>query len=110
MKQQRNIDVYRIEYEILPKMTMFTASIAAESHEAALAHLGRIMGRDIHVTTSGIVCPLHDLTPFVRQMLTGVGAKMENTKPAKVVKVEPELEEDNDLTFKSGRGRKPTKV
>jgi len=99
MKEQRKIDVYRIEYEIPPTMQMYTASIAAETHEAALEHLGKVMGKSIHVTTSGIVCPLHDLTPFVRQLLTGVGAQAKTPKATAPVD-EPDL-------HKSGRGRKP---
>jgi len=99
MKAQRKVDVYRVEYEIPPQMTHYSACIAAESHEAALEHLGKVMGRAIHVTTSGIVCPLHDLTPVVRAMLTGVGAPKAKETP----KTETELP---DL-HKSGRGRKP---
>lgn len=98
MKQQQKVDIYRIEYEIMPKMTHYSACIAAESHESALEHLGKVMGRAIHVISSGIVCPLHDLTPAVRQMLTGVGTQKTKTE-------KPAVEETD--TFKSGRGRKP---
>lgn len=97
MKPQKKIDVYRIEYEIPPTMSHYTVCIAAENHEAAVEHLGKVMGKAIHITTSGIVCPLHDLTPVVRAMLTGLGTP----------KIVSEPKEEKLELYKSGRGRKP---
>lgn len=70
MKKQLNVGVYRIEYEIPPKMDHYTAHIAATSHEESIGHLLRVMGvKRIIVISSGIVCPLHDLTPSVRKLI-----------------------------------------
>lgn len=107
--KQKNVQVFKIEYEIPPKMTHFSAFIAALSHEESIAHLKRVMGPNIFIQTSGLACPLHDITPSVRNLLIG-------TQVVKVAKVEfpkeleeekTEVSEENDLVFKSGRGRKP---
>jgi hypothetical protein len=107
MKSQRKFDVYKIEYEIPPKMNAFSVWIAAESHEAAIGHLQKVMGRTIMIKTSGLFCPLHDLTPVVRNLVTGLGEK-KVTKEEKIVTDTIQVESgDEDGKFKSGRGRKP---
>lgn len=102
MKTQKNINVYKIEYEIPPKMQHYTACVAAETHEAAVAHVAKVMGSRIYVITSGLVCPLHDVTTVVRNMLAGIGDVKEAPKVEEAPPVEEKLER-----FKSGRGRKP---
>jgi hypothetical protein len=110
--KQKNVQVFKIEYEIPPKLTHFSAYIAALSHEESIAHLKRVMGPNIFIQTSGLACPLHDITPSVRKLLTSapvvtpVIEVKKNINPQ--VESETKIEEDDGLTFKSGRGRKST--
>lgn len=59
--------VIRIEYEILPSMNNWIAFVAAFSHEEAVAHLQKVIGKPIRITASGAQCRLDDLSTQVRQ-------------------------------------------
>ncbi len=110
--EQRKVSVFRIEYDTPPNMNHYDAYVAALSHEEAVVHVKKVMGADIYITASGLVCPLHDLTVTVRTLVKGqpIGDKRtKETKKAEPV-IEPAIKEElpeTKLTFKSGRGRKP---
>lgn len=111
-KEQRKVSVFRIEYDTHPNMNHYDAYVAALSHEEAVVHVKKVMGADIYITASGLVCPLHDLTTTVRALVKGLpigDKKAKETKKAEPVD-EPAVEEvpeETELSFKSGRGRKP---
>lgn len=115
MPVQKQIFIFRIEYEVIPSTDSYVAYVGATSHEEAIEHIYSFMkGKQINVTTSGQYCPLHDLTPAVRAMVvrTTVPKTKEVKKDVKkevapvgvLATQEPEKEE---YKFKSGRGRKP---
>ena len=108
----RSVNVFLMEYEKLPKMDSWQTYIGAYSHEEAVKQLYRRVGNNIHVYSSGIVCRLDDLSFEVRDSLFGqVGVKKKKADvviPKELGAPEiPGQPEKEDLSWKSGRGRKP---
>ena len=65
---EKNLTVFRIEYELLPSMSTWTAFIAAFSHEEALLYLKKRVGAH-RITSSGMQCRLDAISEEVRNII-----------------------------------------
>jgi hypothetical protein len=105
---KKDVTVYRIEYELLPKMEMWTAFIGAYSHEQALLYLRRRVGTH-RVITSGLQCRLDALTDEIRSDLINASLGKPTVKKDKakegeripVTPVEPEEPEAGESKRKA---------
>ena len=96
--------VYKIEYEILPSMTSWTAFVAAFSHEEAVAHVMRTVGKPVHIMASGLQSRLDDLSTEVRR---NVIMRWTMTTPVPIApsKVEDEKVNEDEIGKKTNISR-----
>ena len=82
----KNIFVYRIEYERVPKMDMWTTHIAAHSPEEAERFVNTVVG-PIRTLSLGMVCRLDSYSFQVRDRI--VNTYLGKTESVKVEEVMP---------------------
>jgi len=74
----KNLAVFRVEYEILPNMSNWTAFVVGFSQEEIYKYLESIVGvGKIRVISSGFQCDIHGFTPEAREFLTSVGVNQD---------------------------------
>lgn len=97
-----SVQVFRIEYEIIPSMNQWTTFIAGFTHEEAVKRLQQIVKKPIRITASGMQCRLDDLSTEVRQNVVNaflgakagvIGTKKESEAPAEEGAASQEVEE-----------------
>ena len=101
--KQSSVSVFRLEYEIQPSMSAWTAFVAAFSHEEAVAHIMRTVSKPVNIVSSGLQCRLDDLSSEVRHnviMRWNMSQPKTNTT---VTKALPAEEEEVGKTTKESR-------
>jgi len=68
MADRKELGVFRVDYELLPSMSTWTAYIAAFSHEEALLYLRRKVGAH-RIISSGIQCRVDAVSDEVRNVI-----------------------------------------
>lgn len=72
----KELGIYRIEYEILPSLSSWTAFVVAHAPEEVPRYLEMLMGRGkINMTSIGYQCRVDGICPEARETITGVGAR-----------------------------------
>jgi len=95
----RSLKVFRVEYEIQPSLTTYTAFIVSFTPEEVYDYLELLIGRGkVNMTSIGFQCYVHGMTPTVRDHLTSIGVRKEA----------PETMEEA-LLGRAEQGKKPIK-
>ncbi len=80
MGKQRDVGCYRVEYEIHPSLSSWTAFVIAYNPEEVLEYLEQLIGKGkINLTQIGFQCNIHGITPQVRELLVPPVAKPKKT-------------------------------
>lgn len=83
--EQKSLGTYRLEYEILPGMSSWTAFVIAFSPEEAFQFLETLIGKGrVHLTSIGYQCRIDGITPEVREHLTTIGVRQAVPAPTAV--------------------------
>lgn len=90
------VNVYRIEYEILPSLNPWVAFIAAFGHEEANRHLQAVVGKPIRITSTGMHSRLDDISAEVRMNVVNAFMSKKGAQQKKVAK-EPVDEEKKEV-------------
>jgi hypothetical protein len=82
MGEKKNMSVFRIEYELLRDMSMWTAFVVSWSHEEAINTLIRRVGPNHRVISSGLASRVDAISDEVRYWIVDktVGTKTSDEK------------------------------
>ena len=98
--KNKELGIYRVEYEIQPSLTTYTAFIVSFTPEEVYDYLELLIGRGkVNMTSIGFQCYVHGMTPTVREHLTSIGVR----------KDAPETMEEA-LLGRAEQGKKPIRI